>query len=241
MSLRGKVQARWGHPIQGSRKTSWQGLSRDAKTPKYLFPQFATSQLAGKKRLGDDGVFSTARAKRRDSAKVEFIPGTFRAVVIIDDDDDYPVIPRDRRGKAWDDAMLIEDELLPTEAYNNSHGRGLGSAESYQRIAGAIAPEDSSACVTAPALVAAAAMSRGFMDSSFALMETYNDDTNQPSSLENPSQCELDDSNARRLHPTAPPLKEDGWQFSSGNASGSDRALPVMRQSAYQDVWRHGS
>ncbi|KAI9733709.1 MAG: hypothetical protein M1835_003416, partial [Candelina submexicana] len=74
-------------------------------------------------------------------------------------------------------------------------------------------------------------MSRGFVDFSFALMETYNDDTNQPSSLENLSQCELDDSNARRLHPTAPPLKEDGWQFSSGNASGSDRALPVMRQS----------
>ncbi|KAI9703193.1 MAG: hypothetical protein M1836_007758 [Candelina mexicana] len=230
MSLRGKVQDPWRHPIQESRKPSWHGLSGDAKAPKYLFPAFSNSQLAGKKRLRDDGFFSTARAKRRASAKVDFLPGTFRAVVIIDDGDDYPVIPRDRREKTWNDAMLVEDELLPTEAYSNNHGRGLGSAENYQCIVGAIAPEDSSACVTGPALATAAVMNREFADFPCARMETYNDDTDHPSSLEDSSQCELDDSNVGCLHPLAPPLKEDGWPSLSGNPSGSDHALPMMRQ-----------
>ncbi len=189
MSIYGNVNAHLGYITYHSPR--WHVSFANANPLRHQCLPFATTQLAGKKRAADDGVFGTARAKRRASAKVEFIPGTFRALVIIDDDDDYPVVFRGQRGKRGRDPIMIEDEFPPLEARYASHRMAVATSCSHQSVEPTVGFEDSPDC-TGTLGVSSSVGNRDSRSSPSVRVETDNDDLDPSSFLDYSFEDELE-------------------------------------------------
>ncbi|KAI9875698.1 MAG: hypothetical protein M1830_008085 [Pleopsidium flavum] len=70
-------------------------------------------ELIGTRKRPWENPYADERNKRLASGRLTFIPGTFRPVIILDDDDGTdPVVPRtiDRSGRSKDDPMIIEGD-----------------------------------------------------------------------------------------------------------------------------------
>ncbi|KAI9716223.1 MAG: hypothetical protein M1812_005448 [Candelaria pacifica] len=210
MSLCGNDDVHPGNLIPESGGSYPQGLLEEVNEPRLTIVSFARcSLLACKKRSSDEGLFSTVSAKRRALAKIEFLPGTFRALVIIDDGDGYPVIPRNRSGKRGSDPMVIEDESPPAEPQSDGRGEVLRSAEKRPGIAPAIAPEGSSHWTDDPDSATTAALDIEPKVSS-TLLRIDHDGVDQSSPPADPPQDVLEDPNPQGMHPFESPLIDDG-------------------------------
>lgn len=86
-------------------------LSVDESLP--LWMTNSLKEQVGTRKRPWENSYADERNKRLASGRLTFIPGTFKPVIILDDDDGTdPVVPRiiDRSGRSKDDPMIIEED-----------------------------------------------------------------------------------------------------------------------------------